>query len=181
MIKISIMGPPGSGKTTQADILAEKYHFDQLNLGDFLRERAKAEDDEGRVIKAALDRGRLVDNRIVGRLMRQKLADPTYQKGFVVDGYPRNIDQLKFFDPDYILVFYLDIPDSESLERLLKRGREDDRPELIGKRLALYHELTEPVLSFYEKLGKLVRINGRGTIEEVAREIEGNLKVSSFR
>ena len=170
-MKILLAGPAGSGKTTQAGILSQKLGIDFVNTGNLLREIAQQDTDEGRIINKALDAGEFVDNELVGKIIKNKLQEPQFKNGYITDGYPRNLDQLKIFDPRYNIVVYLDVPDSVVLERLLKRGREDDTLDVISQRLKLYHESTEDVLDYYQKQGKLFRISANKPVQEVTEEI----------
>lgn len=172
-MRILIIGPQGSGKTTQAKNLAEKFNLYFASTGDLLREEVLRDSHEGRILKKSLETGQLADDRIVAKLLKEKLGG--HLQGFVLDGYPRSLDQLQYFDPQFDKVIYLEISDEEVEKRLLQRGRADDTPELIRERLRLYHELTEPVLRYYNGQRKLIRIDGRKSIEGVAREIERKL------
>jgi adenylate kinase len=171
-----ITGPQGSGKTTQAEILAKKLGFCEINTGDLLRELAEGDSPEGKILKTALDQGQLADDQIVSSVVNKKMASPECQKGLVADGYPRRVGQLNIFNPNFDKVFYLDVPDSIVEDRLIIRGREDDTPELIRERLQIYHQETEPVLAYYQNLGKLIKIDGCKNIESVTAEIEKYLK-----
>lgn len=170
-MKILITGPQGSGKTTHAQILAQKLYLPVIDAGEMLRELAEEDSADGRSVKEDMEQGKLVEDKIVANLMRQRILSPDCQNGFVVDGYPRTLESLELFDPQYNWVFYLQVSDEEVQERLLLRGREDDKPELIRERLMLYHQMTEPVLGYYLKKNKLIRIDAHRTIEEVAKEI----------
>lgn len=172
-MKILITGPQGSGKTTQAQMLANKLGLSLVDTGEMLRQMAKNDQSpEGQEVKAEMGRGELVDDRVAASLVASRLSGEDCRNGYVVDGYPRNLASLELFNPEFDQVFYLDIPDEEVEKRLLARGRADDTPEAIRERLALYHQKTEPVLGYYEKAGKLIRIDGRGGVEEVAKAID---------
>jgi len=173
--KIMLAGPQGSGKTTQAKLLAEKLGILFIGAGEVLRKLAQEETEEGRNIKAELDKGELVDNQLMADLIKKEMEGSEASKGFITDGYPRSLDQIGNFSPDFTKVFYLELSDEEAEKRLLLRNRGDDTPEAIRERLSIYHQLTEPVLEFYQNQGKLVRIDGSGTIEEVAQAIQSRL------
>lgn len=170
-MKILLSGPAGSGKTTQAEILSKELGINFINTGDLLREIAEKNTEEGRVINKALDSGQFADNKLVAKIVKDKLSEQKYSNGFITDGYPRNLDQLNYFDPGYDKVIYLDVPDLIVYERLLKRGREDDTPEVIEKRLKLYHQRTTEVLDYYQQLGKLVKVDARGSVTEVSQKV----------
>lgn len=175
-MRILITGPQGCGKTTQAEILAKKFSFCLINAGDLLRELADQSTEEGENVRKCLSEGIFVDDKITAKLVRTELEKEHCQKGFVMDGFPRRMSQLEYFDPVYDQVFYLDVPDDEVIKRLLLRGREDDTPEVIRERLGLYHSETEPVLTYYQGQGKLKKINGEHSIEEIATEIEDQVR-----
>lgn len=177
MTKILITGPQGSGKTTQTEALARYLGVHVVDPGQMLRDWASLPTQDGLKIKDSLDKGELVDNEIVGRMVRERLEQPDCQKGFVVDGYPRSLPQLEIFDPKYDKVFYLDLSDEKAKDRLVKRGRDDDKPKSIEERLEIYHKLTEPVLKFYQHRGILVRIPADDSIENIQQKIRGFVRV----
>lgn len=174
-MKIVITGPQGSGKTTQAEILAKKLGLCFIGTGDLLRDLAEKKSQLGEKIEETLNSGELADDRIVTGLVRGKIESSICSKGFVTDGYPRTFSQHQLYDPGFDKVFYLKISDGEAERRLLKRGREDDTSALIKERLSWYHEQTQPLLDYYQKQGKLVTINGESSIEKVSQEIMDRL------
>lgn len=174
-MKILIVGPVGSGKTTQAKLLADYLGIPSLGMGQVLREMAKENSPQGQSLKEDLDKGKLADDAIVAKIARERIAEEDCQNGFIFDGYPRSLTQIKLFDPGYDRVFYLDISDTVAEQRLLARGRDDDTPEIIKERLRIYHQETEPLLEFFEKQGILQKIDGGGTIEEIQERIRQNL------
>ncbi|MFH0937583.1 MAG: nucleoside monophosphate kinase [Candidatus Daviesbacteria bacterium] len=178
-MKILFAGPNGSGKTTQAKILAQKLRLYFASAGDILREKAQEDSEEGNEVKRFLGAGVLGDDEMTAKYLKEKLAGPEAEKGFVLDGFPRRVSQLEHFDPGFDVAFFLDIPDEEAKKRLLARGRADDTPEVIEERLRIYHQETEPVVDYYQKLGKLIRIDGTKDIESVAEEIKQ--KLASFQ
>lgn len=170
-MKILITGPQGSGKTTQSKILAQRLGLCDVKTGDLVREVAKENSPEGEKVRAALDSGDLVDDQLVVKLVKEALAHPRCNNGFVMDGYPRSISQLHIFDPGYDKVIYLEISDEEVIKRMLKRDRKDDVPELIAQRLRIFHQETGQVLEHFRQLGKLVTISGDQSIEKVTEAI----------
>lgn len=173
--RIMITGPQGSGKTTQARILAEKLGVPMVGAGELARKFANSGHKDSQKVSAAIAEGQLIDDGIMGDLVKKEIAQQSYEKGFVTDGYPRAMSQLKIFNPSYDQVFYLKLSDQEAKKRLLQRGRADDTPEAIKERLEWYHYETSQLLDYYSKRGKLVIIDGDQSIEGVAKEIAAKL------
>jgi adenylate kinase len=163
------MGPQGSGKSTQATILAKKLHLPHIETGEIYRSLENTDSSIGRKIKAALDKGGLVDDETTFEIIDQHLSE--MRSGFVIDGFPRTLAQAKrdLFSIDAVI--FLRLSNEEATKRLLLRGREDDTPELISERLKLYHEQTEPILNYYKEKQKLIEINGEKTIDEISKDI----------
>lgn len=170
-MKILLIGPQGSGKSTQAKLLSQHLRIPFVSTGEIFRKFAAEDSEEGERIKAILDQGKLVDDETVSHLAEEMLKDQEYQNGFILDGYPRTLRQRQLFDPQFDKVIYLKLSDQEIMDRLLKRGREDDTEELIKTRLDLYKLQTQPLLDYYAALGILTEINGDGSIEEVQSHI----------
>ena len=171
--KLLLLGPQGSGKSTQAKLLAQKYHLEFISIGDLVRAKSLEDSDEGRRVKAIMERGDLVDDQTVADLFKE--GESKNSEGFVTDSYPRRLSQIKTYDPGIEKVFYIEIPKEEILERLLARGRVDDTKEAIEKRLEIYQQETKPLLDYYREQGKLVEIEGKGSVEEVFGRIERSL------
>lgn len=171
-----ITGPQGSGKTTQVNNIADKLGLCRVKVGELLRQLAQIDDKLGQKIHADIKEGRLTDNRIVAQVLTQELSLPKCANGYVVDGYPRSIEQLKEFDPGYDLVIYLDISLEEANKRLLNRGREDDTPEAIKRRFEWFEKETEKLVDYYHSQGNLIRVDGNQPIEKVSEEIVAALK-----
>lgn len=160
-----IMGPPGSGKGTQADLLAEKFDFRHISTGAIYREIEKQPTELGRHVKSFLDSGKLVDDQTTFEMVDKHLKE---LKGrLVLDGYPRTLVQAEKEAVPVDTVLYLRVDDSIVIDRMLSRNRPGETREIIEERLAVYHLETEPVLDYYRQQGKLKEVNGNGTIEEV--------------
>lgn len=172
-MNIVLMGPVGSGKTTQADILSKKLDLPHIQTGEIYRKIAGEDSPLGKKIKAILDAGGLIDDNTTFETVDKHLKE--IQGNFILDGFPRTLVQAQ---KELFLVgkvIYIKVPDEETTKRLLLRQRTDDTSEIIAERLKVYHQETEPILDYYRKLGKLIEIDGRGTIEEVAVLINKNL------
>lgn len=163
-MKILFIGPQGSGKSTQGHLLAKFLGLPYISTGDIFR-KMKGE------IRQILDQGKLVDDQTTAKIVKEQLREENYQNGFVIDGYPRTLQQIRLFDPGFDKVVYLDLPDDDATKRLLARGREDDTPELIAERLKNYHQQTDPILDYYQQKGKLLSIDGLGSIDEIQQRI----------
>ena len=184
---IILLGVSGSGKGTQAKLLQEKIGLDYVGSGDLLRERADADDFTGRKLKGVLERGGFAPSAIIFKLWIDKWEriknNPVFQ-GFIIDGSPRKlqeavlIDQsLEWYDWDkYLKVLLLEISSNEAFLRLSKRGRQDDTESSINSRLDLFEKEVVPVIEYYKKANRLIRINGEQSIENVHKDIMKSLK-----
>lgn len=170
--KIVYIGPVGSGKSTQADLLAEKLGIPHIQMGELLRASTDPE------IQKVVASGSLVPDVFTMKLLADELSNPKYDAGFIIDGVPRTIYQAQNlpFEPD--IVIYLAVRDSENVKRLLLRKRVDDTEEVIKKRLEIYHDETTPVLDFYRAKNKLLEINGEPPIEIIFEDVRKKLGVS---
>ena len=171
-MKILLMGPQGAGKSTQANFLSDDLNIPKITVGDIYRQIAKENTEESKRIKEILDKGQLVDDETTSRIVKERLNQKDCQNGFVIDGYPRTLEQARLFDPGFDKVFYLRLDSKEAKERLLKRGRTDDTEDLIEKRLGLYYKQTQPLLDYYKDKGILIGIRGLGEIQTIQDEIK---------
>lgn len=178
-------GPEGSGKGTQAKLLSKKLKLPRLVSGDLVRETARKDKGYlGKICEKSLYQGYYVPDSEMFVLWKRRLKMPDVQKGFILDGFPRNLKQVKFlarklekYGKKIDLVFYLKVREKESIRRLLKRGRRlgngelHDSPERIRSRLREYKKSEAKVLKFYKKRGVLAEINGEGRIERIHQDI----------
>ena len=180
------LGPPGSGKGTQAEILTKKLNFNHLSIGDLLRENIVNNTDLGKLASKYVKSGELVPDDLIIDLMDSyitELKDESNVSGIILDGFPRTINQatalenkIKQLNVSIKAVLNLDIKDQEILNRLAGRGREDDKPELIKNRLKVYRNQTEPLLKFYKERSLLDTINGDQSETDVSSTIFNVLK-----
>lgn len=164
-----MIGPQGSGKSTQADLLSQYLNVPKISTGDIFRKLSGEDSEEARRVKEILGQGKLVDDETTAGIVRKRVQK---ENGFIMDGYPRTVEQLKIFDPDFSKVIYLNVPKEEVVKRLLARGRADDTKELINKRLELYYLQTQPLLDYYQEQGKLIEVDGMGDINQIQDEIK---------
>lgn len=174
-MKILLIGPQGAGKSTQADLIADYLKIPKITVGDIFRKLSQEDSKQGKKIKFFLEQGQLVDDQTTSEIVKGRLSNENCRNGFVLDGYPRTLEQAKIFDPGFDKVFYLKLDRGEVLDRLLKRGREDDTEELINTRLDFYYSQTQPLLEHYKNLNKLVEIDGSGSIEAVFDQVKSYL------
>jgi len=182
-LDVLLLGVQGSGKGTQAKRLAAEYGLAHVATGDMLRAAIAAGTPLGLRVKPIYDAGDLVPDDLMIELIRERLAEPDTDAGFILDGFPRTMPQAEALDAMLTeidrplgVVLELQVPDDVALDRLSKRavdeGRSDDTPEAITKRIALYHDQTKPLVSHYRLAGNLVGIHGDRTENEVFAEIQ---------
>jgi adenylate kinase len=186
-LQILILGPQGSGKGTQAKRIASEYGVAHIATGDMFRSAIARRTPVGVEVEPILARGDLVPDTLTIGLIRERLAEPDAQAGFILDGFPRTIAQAEALDAlldelgrGLSVVFELRVSDEICVERLLARaraeGRNDDTPEVIARRIELYHQETAPLIDHYQPSGKVVVIHGDRSIEEVWGEIQTSLE-----
>ncbi len=178
-MKIILIGIQGAGKSTQGNLLSENLKAPYLSTGHIFREMAKEKTSLGRYIKEIMNAGFLIPDDKTVEIVSEYLKKPEYGKGYILDGFPRTLEQVKMFANGVDKVVYLRVSDKEALWRLSYRNggdREDETLTAIRKRIELFHELTEPVLGHYREKGTLVEIDGEKTIEEIHKEILEKIK-----
>lgn len=175
-MNIIVLGSQGSGKSTQADLLAKNLKVFHLQTGALFRKIARGKTELGQRIKEKLDKGKLVSDQDTMKVVEKELGGERYQKGVVLDGIPRNLKQARALKLKIDRAFYLDVSDRKGIKRLMLRKRVDDTPELIKERLRIYHLETEPILAYYQKKGILERVDGERPIEEIHKDILERLK-----
>lgn len=186
-MRIVLLGPPGSGKGTQAALLVEELDVPHISTGELLRAAVKAGTLLGQKAKKVIDRGELVSDDIMVGLLEERLSEPDAKIGFILDGYPRNLAQAESLDEllermgqpvDEALLIDVDIERviSRIARRAAEEGRSDDTEEVVRHRMDVYEEQTAPVAEYYARRGLLSRVLGEGSIEEVFQRMKGVLK-----
>jgi len=204
-MNIILLGPPGAGKGTQAKRMIDRYHIPQISTGDMLRAALKEGTPLGLEAKKYMDQGALVPDTVVVGLVRERIQKDDCSKGFMLDGFPRNVSQAESLDgmlgelgKKIDKVVCIEVPSSELLARLTGRRtcracgagfhvmfdppkkdhvcdkcsgelyqRDDDNETTVSSRLQVYEAQTKPLIDYYEKQAKLLRINGLGSIQEI--------------
>lgn len=177
-MKIILIGIQGAGKSTQGNLLSEELQVPYLSSGHIFREMSKEKTKLGRWLKETMNSGALIPDDTTLEIVLTYLEKPEYAKGYILDGFPRTVPQAEAFNGAVDKVFFIDVSDREALWRISGRisDREDETLQAIRKRIELFHELTEPVIGYYEKEGKLVRIDGEQGVEQVFEAIKENLE-----
>ncbi len=184
MRNIVIFGAPGSGKGTQSDLMIENYGLGHISTGDVLRSEIKKGTELGKTAQSYIDKGNLIpDDLMVSILAGVYDSYGRGHKGVIFDGFPRTIPQAEALEKmldergdKVAAMIELDVPEEELMQRLIKRGKEsgraDDNEETIKKRLVVYHQQTQPLISWYKNKGLHYHINGHGTLERIFSDIK---------
>lgn len=180
---VFVLGGPGSGKGTQCDKIVARYGFTHLSTGDLLRDEVKSGSERGKQLTAIMERGDLVPlDTVLGLLRDAMIKKAATSKGFLIDGYPRELDQGKRFESEVapvVSVLYFEVADDTMKKRLLKRaetsGRVDDNEETIVKRLKTFHQHTQPVIDYYAKQNKVCKIVAEGSVDEIFSQVTAHL------
>lgn len=181
-MRIVLLGPPGSGKGTQAALLKQQLGVPHISTGALLRNAAKRGTELGLKAKALTDKGELVPDEVISDMIEERLSRADVANGFILDGYPRNLAQAKSLD---VLLARLNQPIDEAIlidldaERIIKRiakraqeqGRADDTAETVRNRLQVYAEQTTPVADYYAKRGLLTSVLGDGSVTEIFQRV----------
>ncbi len=212
-MNIMLLGPPGGGKGTQANLLINKFNIPQISTGDMLREHIKNKTELGNLAKEFMEKGELVPDSLILDMMEDKLSSNKCKNGFILDGFPRTIPQAEGLDTilkkiDKVLdkVIVLDVNDNNIVERMggrrvhLSSGRvyhikfnppknenldditnekltirNDDKEETVRNRLKVYHEMTKPLIEFYNTNNIILKIDGSESIDSIHNNIIMNL------
>ena len=185
-MRVVFLGPPGSGKGTQAKLLAERLRVPAISTGDILRAAVKDRTPLGLQAQAVMEKGELVSDDLIVALIRDRIAQKDARGGFILDGFPRTLEQARSLDTllsgngdGLAAAVNFDVPEVALVERMLGRaqaeGRADDRPETFRERLRVYRQKTEPLIGFYASKGLLADVDGVGTVDQIAGRVDDAL------
>lgn len=187
-MRIVLMGPPGAGKGTQAVVVAEKLGIPHISTGDIFRANVSAGTPLGIDAKRYMDAGEYVPDSVTNAMVRDRLAQPDAATGFLLDGYPRTLDQINELDDILSSIGHavervveITADTDEVVARLLNRakeqGRADDTEDVIRRRLEVYAEQTAPLTAVYSERGILVQVDGLGAVAEVTERLLAALEI----
>lgn len=182
MTSLILIGPPGAGKGTQAKLIAERYGIPHISTGEIFRANVAAGTDLGLEAKKFMDRGEYVPDAVTNAMVRNRLAEPDTDPGFLLDGYPRTLEQVGELDIilsdlgkqlESVVEITADVEEvtQRLLARAAKEGRADDTEEVIRRRMVVYAEQTEPIVAVYTERGLVRKVDGMGNIDEVQARI----------
>jgi len=187
-VRLILMGPPGAGKGTQAKVVAEHFGIPAISTGDIFRANVSNGTPLGKKAEEYMDAGEYVPDEVTNLMVRARIDEPDAEGGFLLDGYPRTLDQVEELDGmiaftghrlDAVVVLTVDA--DEIVERLLQRaeveGRADDTEEVVRRRQEVYGEQTEPLIGVYRSRGIVHEIDGMGAVEDVTKRIFDALDV----
>ncbi|MEX0998486.1 MAG: adenylate kinase [Thermodesulfobacteriota bacterium] len=185
-MRLILFGPPGAGKGTQANKIAENYVAAHISTGDMLRSAVKNGTELGTLAKSFMDKGELVPDDVIIGIIKDRIKEEDARKGFMLDGFPRTIAQAEALNgmltdenESIDVVVSIEVKDQEIIGRILERakieGREDDTEDVVKNRLSVYRNQTEPLKAYYQSLNVLAEVDGMGTIDEVFERIEAVL------
>tara|TARA_B100000674_G_scaffold230374_1_gene189435 strand:- start:418 stop:996 length:579 start_codon:yes stop_codon:yes gene_type:complete len=186
---VILLGPPGSGKGTQAKFIQSKLSIPHLSTGDILRQSVKNNTELGNTVKNIMAKGELVSDDLVLQIIKERILQNDCDKGFILDGYPRNISQaeslkevLKDINRNIDKIVFLDVNFEVLQSRIETRSKEnneeiraDDTSEILIKRLEEYRKQTAPLAEYYSSNKKFIKINGMKTISDVSLDIKNFL------
>jgi adenylate kinase len=181
-MRLILMGPPGAGKGTQAKVVAERLGIPAISTGDIFRANVSDETPLGLEAKRYMDAGEYVPDEVTNAMVRDRIGEADATGGFLLDGYPRTVAQVKELDEMLVAqgraldaVVVLTVDEDEVVGRLLKRaeveGRADDTEEVVRHRQNVYNEQTAPLIEVYDERGVLHRVDGMGSVEEVSGRV----------
>jgi len=183
-MKLIFLGAPGAGKGTQAQTLAEAQKIPHISTGDILRQAVADNTPLGLQAKGYMDAGELVPDSLIIGLIEGRLQQTDAKKGWILDGFPRNLDQAQALNDlltkmkqKYDQVIYFDVSQEALVARMLERGRKDDNELTVRRRLEVYQEQTEPLIKFYQGINSLEVIDGNADVATVSNSLQQSLAI----
>jgi adenylate kinase len=181
-MRMILMGPPGAGKGTQAEVVAERYSIPAISTGDIFRKNASEGTELGIQAQRFMDAGEYVPDELTNLMVRNRIDEPDADRGFLLDGYPRTLAQVEELDgmikhTGHVLdaVVVLTVDKEELVQRLLQRaeteGRADDTEDVVRRRQEVYHEQTAPLIDVYRDRGLMIEVDGMGEVDEVSKRV----------
>jgi adenylate kinase len=177
-MNVVLLGPPGSGKGTQADYIQRKLGLIHISTGDLFRKHLGEGTELGSLARTFMDRGELVPDQVTVDMVRERLQEDDVLRGVLLDGFPRTVAQADALadlvaerSEQVDAVVLLDVDEDVLVDRLAGRGRADDNPDTVRARLEVYREQTEPLVDYYSVRGTLRRVDGVGEIDEICDRI----------
>lgn len=175
-MRLLFLGPPGAGKGTQAERVADRLGIPHISTGQMFRAHVSTGTDLGQRVKALMEAGEYVPDEVTGQMLSERLTGSDCAAGFILDGFPRTLPQAELLDrllADDPLdrVVSLEVDSQVLLKRMLARGRADDTPETIRRRLEVYEAQTAPLLALYGRRGIVSTVEGSGRIPEISERI----------
>ena len=177
-LRVVLLGAPGSGKGTQAEVIAGRQGVPAISTGDMLRQAVAAGTELGTKVKEVMAAGALVEDNLMANVVQRRLSQADTKPGFLLDGYPRTRSQAATLDGilesvskslDHVV--FIDVPEKVLVERALARQRDDDHEEVIRERLRVYRENTEPLIDLYRGRDLLREVDGDQTVDDVASSV----------
>ncbi len=182
-MRLIFLGPPGAGKGTQAERIANQWQIPHISTGEILRHAIANQTPLGLKAKAYVDAGELVTDQLVINLIQERLGQKDTERGWILDGFPRSLSQAYALDhllqnlrQPYSQVINFQTSTEILVKRMLERGRQDDNEVTIRRRLKVYQEKTAPLIQFYQKRGCLQQIDGNASIEVVNQILSGTIQ-----
>ncbi|HEX4965729.1 MAG TPA: adenylate kinase [Thermoanaerobaculia bacterium] len=176
--RVVLLGPPGAGKGTQAQVLSERLGVPAISTGDMLREAVAEGSELGVKVQGIMESGALVDDATMAEVVRDRLGKPDARQGFLLDGYPRTLPQAETLEGilrdaglSMEAVLLVEVPEDELVRRMLLRGRADDQEVVVRERLRVYQAKTAPLIGYYRERGLLRQIDGNRPVDEVAAQM----------